>query len=458
MENEKVYVENAAYDEGISLIEIFNIIWKRKVFIFLCTVIVGIFSFIGVRIYNNNNAQLVTVISLQWNGITEGEYPDGQLFHVSSMFETHVLNEALIDAGLDRVSTNKLRNSINVTGIVPNNIVKMIEQSLAKGQEMTYYPTDFKLTLNYGSLGINASQGEKLIEYIISNFREDFERTYIMQKVLVENIVKNLDEYDYPDMYDVLNSQLKLIENSINRTFPQSSKFVSSNNGLGFDDLLVIVNRIRNTKMQDMLAGLETSECIVSKNPELTIIRYENQIDALEIELTKQTAIKTELTKIISEYKGGEHVIIIPGMSEEYQYNTNPYLNTLYEKLVETEIKIAEDNATIDLLEKRIAKLSMDHDSEGEDFLDRVNFVEQKAEQILNELDTLIEDTNTVLEDYNNLKIKNSVRILATPQVETPQSTLLVSAIGLVLGLMISTFVVIIQHNLNEHKKHNQLK
>ncbi len=447
---------DAYYEEDvISLTELFSVIWKGKIIIVITTLLVLFITIIGTKIYNEKNAQLTMVISLQWDGITDGEYPSGQLFNYKNMFQTHVLNDAVDEVKLSNISASDLRDNLVITGIVPNDVVALIEQSIKDGEKMTYYPTDFKLSLNFGALGISEEQGKKLYVELLDKFREDFEQKFIGNDIIRELSLDKLDEYDYDDIYDILSAQVNLINNTLDRNILEGSNFTSSN-GYAFEDLLVISNLIQNTSLEDMLAGLESQDYIISKNTNLSKARYENQINVLQNSLIEKTTIKTELNTLITNYKGGEHIIIIPGT--DIQYDTNPYLNTLYEKLVENEYEIASINAEIELLQSKITKLPTEVEKSSTDYQDSISFFEDKTVLTVNDLNDLIIDTNQAVEEYNSLVVKNAVRTLTLPNVEVPKNMVLVTAIGFVLGSMLSVGFVLIRHNYKENKQKQNIK
>jgi hypothetical protein len=438
-------------DDNITFSELFSVLWNAKVLIILVSVIMFIVTFLGVKFYNNNNTKVVTFVSMQWDGISEGEYPDGQLFNYMAMFNSNILAETLNETGLSDISVSKLRENIEIEGIVPDDAKALIEQRLRAGEDVNYYPSEFKLSLNVSELNINTQKARQLYNNLVTNFKVDFEQKYVQRTILVSLEDTDLSVYDYADIYDLLKSETTLIKNSINQKLPEGSKFISTTNHLGFQDLLIRVNRLEQTLMKDLIASIETKDRIVSKNPTLTKTRYENQIETLELELQRLTSIKVELTTLITNYNGGEHVIIIPGMTPDNSYKIDPYLNDLYEMIVENEYKIAEVNKEIALYESRIVKLSATG-AENVANDEHITSINHKVDQITNGIEDLISKTNIVLEDYNKVTVKNTVRELGVASVEMPQNTMMLSLIGLVAGAGLGSVAAFTSYYYKKYK------
>ncbi len=71
-------------------------------------------------------------------------------------------------------------------------------------------------------------------------------------------------------------------------------------------------------------------------------------------------------------------------------------------------------------------------------------------------MNTLVTNTNTLLEEYNLIIVRNIATNLTSPTVEEGSSTLLFAAIGLVLGGIISLGVVFVDHTMKDYKNNKQ--
>jgi hypothetical protein len=197
--------QNYVEDEGISLIDLFLIVWKKKFLImflsFLGLVLGGATAFV----MNNNNETLATIVEYQWDGINEGEYPNGARFEVSSAFTVNVYNLAIQDANVS-LNSNDIREELTITPIIPNNIVTLIENSIRTGESFSYFPTAYKYSLNVSQLGISQTDGRVLLNSLIERFKDDFESKYIQKSVVLNYALSNIDNpsYDYVEVHMVV--------------------------------------------------------------------------------------------------------------------------------------------------------------------------------------------------------------------------------------------------------------
>ncbi len=178
--NTQTYIE----DDGISLIDLFLIVWKKRILIIALSLLGLILGFAVAFIMNNNNQALSTIVEYQWDGINEGEYPNGARFEVSNAFTVTVYLNAIDTAGVE-LTSNEVREQLMIRPIVPNNVLNAIQQAIENGEELTYFPTAFKYMLNTGQLGISEVEGSGIVKCTIDGFRDDFESKYIQQSVVL---------------------------------------------------------------------------------------------------------------------------------------------------------------------------------------------------------------------------------------------------------------------------------
>lgn len=442
--------------EGFSLNDILSALWRGKYIIIGSMVLFAILGLLGGRVINNRGSQVTTIISLDWEGLEAGEYPDGQTFVVTNMFNANVINLALKDTDLTHLNVNDVRKSISIQGIVPNDIVILVEQSLRRGETMTYIPTEYRVTLKHGNLGISYDQGILLLTNIFENYRIYFENKFNVDTILTPLSKDNLVNYDYPDIYVFFESEVYILKDRINQTLPDSARFVSHTNGMSFNNLLTVLNRIESTLLRELNSGLESADYIISKNPQRLKIRYENELALLTFDLNEQTKIRSELLTLIDTYKGGEHVVIIPGVNGNIEYATNPYLSNLYDKLVDIEYKIALINKQIAILENHIDKLVVNQ-IYNEDYLERIEFFEATIDKLIDEFNALLNQTNIVLDDYNKTLIKDVIVNISSFNQIRPLNGLVVLvgsvAVGAVVGLVIALTLNVYQNNKTKQNK-----
>lgn len=449
--------QNYVEDEGISLIDLFLIVWKKKFLIiflsFLGLVLGGATAFV----MNGNNETLATIVEYQWDGISEGEYPNGARFEASNAFTVTVYLNAIEEAGVE-LTSNEVREELLIRPIVPNNILKAIEVAIRNGEELTYFPTAFKYSLNAGQLGISEDQARTLLNALIDGFREDFEAKYIQQAVVLNYALTNLDTYDYSEVSTIYGTQLKLIESAIKQVLPEANTFVSTELGLSFNDILVELDLVKNVDLNNMNAIINTFLLTKNINRAITRLEYNNEIK--ELELAKEQQILDNIKEAIVSYPGSEQTIVIPGL--EGSINTTTYLEVLFNQLLISQRLIAELEQDIAFNESRIVLYESQRDNSGNNpaAQEALNELIEANTGLLDTTNTIINrlviNTNTLLEEYNLIVVRNIATSLTSPTIEEGSNTLLFAAIGLILGGLISLGVVFVDHTMKDYNKKKQ--
>jgi LPS O-antigen subunit length determinant protein (WzzB/FepE family) len=451
--HEQTYIE----DEGISLIDLFLIVWRKKLLIialsFLGFLLGGAVAFV----MNSNNETLSTIVEYQWDGINQGEYPNGARFEASNAFTVTVYLNAIAEAGVE-LTSNEVREQLTIRPIVPNNVLNAIQQAIENGEELTYFPTAFKYSLNAGQLGISESQARTLLNALIDGFRDDFEAKYIQQTVVLNYAFTNLGTYDYNEIARIYTTQLELIESAIEQVLPEGNSFISTELGLSFNDILVELDLIKTVDLNNMNALINTFLLTKNIDRAITRLEYNNEIKALE--LAKEAQVLSDIEAAIASYPGTEQTIVIPGLDGTIE--TTTYLEVLYTQLLESQRAIAELEQDIAFNESRIVLYEAQRDNDGNspaaqealaELTDANTGLLDSTNDVIN---TLVLNTNTLLEEYNLIVVRNIATNLTSPTVEEGSNTLLFAAIGLVLGGMVSLGVVFVDHTMKEYKKKKQ--
>ncbi len=430
-------------EEGITLKELFSIVWRGKWLLAVITFLALVVTVAAAMGYRSMESKVSTVVELQWNGVTNGQWPDGRRFDYTNMFESYVYANALLEADIDDITANELRRATKIIPIIPNDVIAVIEQELQQGNRITYYATEFKLSINNGELGITVEQAQDVMIHLIDGFREDFERKYIQRAVILDYTQADLIQYDYIDAHEILATQVQLIRNAVNSVLPGANNFVSTELGIRFVDISVRVNLVDSIELNTMSSRI--NNYLLSKDKDLLITRFQYTVERKELDLAKQLDIETELNNLIDNYVGSTVTIIIPGIDPGNNLDVDPYLNTLYANLVSTQANIAELTQDIIFYETRILRL----EGNDPDFIvtpqkeaDEIAKVELAIVNASNTLEDIVTDLDIMLEEYNLLVTRGLVRPLMAPQYDPSVNLLLFAAVGIVLGGGIGLVVV----------------
>lgn len=451
-------LEQAIHDEGISLKELFTIIWKRRYLLVLVTILVFTLTLVVGYLMTRNESKVATIVEFQWNGITKGEYPDEQRFDYGSVFQSFVINDAIATANLEGITSTDIRKNLSITPIVPLAILEQIQSSLERGIQITYYPTMFKITLDNGELGVTVDEAKVIIYALLDGFRADFERKYVQRTVILDYTEEDLTDFDYIDAYDILNSQVQLIRNAISTVMPAGNEFISSQLGLRFNDISVRVNLLNEIELVNMSSRI--NNYLLSKDKDLLITRYSYIVETRQLELQREQTVQADLQTLITGYTGGTNTIIIPGLDPGLIPNLDPYLNTLYSKLVDSQALSATIQKDIDFYQTRITRL------EGNDPLfivtpqkeaEEIAKVETSITRASGTLGDISEDLNIMLTEYNQLVTRNLIKPMTSPELQSGRSMLLFGAVGLVLGGIVGLGAVFLVDAIKKHKIKNGL-
>jgi len=457
MENVSSKMESN-FEQGLSLKDIFLIIWRWKWVIVIISFVSLLVSFSLGYIIGLNNSRITTIVEFQWEGISRGEYPDGQRFDYGSAIDGSVLGKVLEEIGSD-LTIADVQQNLTVTPIVPDNVIEAAEKAFLQNISFSYFPTSFKFSLDYKNLGISEEKGINIITLLIDTFRESFERKYVDRNVLLDYSNEDLSTFDYIESHEVLLAQTQLIKNAVNNVMPEASDFVSAQLGVSFNDILVRLNLLETIELNNMESRI--NNYLLSKDSDLLITIYEYRVEILEFDLAEKEDIETKLQLLITNYTGGTSTIIIPGMSSEDQVMVEPYLNSLYENLVNTQADIAKYTQDIAFYNLRIDRLNGDDPSFSVTPTKQAEEILKVEESIISSVEVIsniVEDTNTLLTEYNLFVSRGLVKSVVPPQYTGGANLILFGLVGLVLGGIIgvgAAFVIDFRVKNNKSQEAN---
>jgi hypothetical protein len=435
----------------ITLKDIILIIWNRKILLIITSLVGLILAIIGGIIFNATNSKISTIVEFQWSGINSGEYPDGMRFDYTNLFESYIFANAIAELDMQDVTSNDVRANITVNPIIPSNVYDLIEAELLRGNQITYFPNVFSISVNYSKLNLNKEEGAQLLNLLIDYYRQDFEKKYIERAVVVDFTNVDLANYDYDEAHKILESQIVLIENAIDYVMPLAGNFVSTQLGIGFNDITVRTELIVNIDLQSISARI--NNYLLTKDIDLLVTKYRYDIEKLELDLAKYLAIEVGLQNMVDNYQGSTSVIIIPGLDMD-DIETNSYINTLYANLVEVKENIANAEQDIEYFNIKIDRLL------GVDPLFIVTPEQVEAETAIVEASILstnlvigdiVEDLQIVLEEYNRYLTQSLINPVMTPQYVARVDLIIFALVGLVFGGSIGLAYVFINYKRKQN-------
>lgn len=430
----------------ITLKECFSVVWKSKLLILLSTIIVLVVTIIGSIIYNTRTATASTIVSLEWDGITDGKYPDGTNFNYNNLFELSIINKALEKNDLF-INTNSVRDAISITPIIPTNVAKNLQKSLETGEKISYYSTNYKISLNYDRLNLTKNQGIELLDSIITSYSEYFQQKYITNSSILNLVNEDFNNFEYLDSLEILMKQAQIIENIINVKLKASPNFYSTNLNIGFNDILIRTELVKNIKINNISSKIDTYA--LAKDKDYLISKYTYEIKMMELNLAKSQAKVSSLETMIANYSGNTQTILIPGMDPSQVLKIDTYYDSLIKELVTYQYDIAHlqnDKTFKELQIDRIKGIDPNNSYTPEEQTAVARKVEDEIASTKLILNEIINDSNDLLTEYKTIQTHSIIKPLMVSEYESKVNILINSIIGLAVGFGLGVIIVLFRN------------
>ena len=429
--------------EEITLREIIEVVWKGKWLIALITIVALILTGIGTYIMIPRTQSVVAIIELNYPGIELGQNPDGTQFDIQQLKSPYVIESALEELSLTNsgVKLEEIRRNIDITSIVPNEISQLTETMIKQGREYVYYPNEFKVTYKVNK-AFSYNQGIQLIETIIIKYKEYFYTLYADVKT-IENTIGTLDfsTYDYPDIVEVISTQIEGIHEFLEEKNEEDSNFRSSETGYSFADLnrsFDILRTVDATK----LASLVNANTL-TKDRDRLIKDYEYKVKRMELEMAKKSSEAEEARRLMDQFKKEDYVLIPDGSRNELKTeNPSSYYNTLAEIAINASVEAANIQHEIEYYKNEIERLKAVTEVNNSKLIEEADNL---IESIKTKMIDLINKTNDTLSNYYSYKYGKSIKQIAPAEMVTGINVLLNMLIALIIGTVIGVFAVFIK-------------
>lgn len=431
--------------EEISLRELIETLLRGKRLIAGFLAIAIILS-IGVSYFMRQNSQKAKIIiSLNFNGIEDGLNPDGTKFDIQKIKSPTIVMPVIemLELEATDITTDVIRRSIEIEPIIPTHIVTHIQKQREKGEDFTYFPNEFVISMKTNkSKGLDTSTTKLVLDAVIDSFANNFASLYSEEAVLANAIgVIDYDTYDYPEISRVVNNQISIMKSYLGARIIEAPDFRSSKTGMTFLDIsksIDIIESVELNRMDSLIGAFN-----LTKNMEKLIINYEYKIKKDQLEMDKKQSELSVSKDMMESYKRETSTLLIPGMSTEglSMDNSEKY----YDKLVEraTNAGVESSNKTHDIAYYlgEIEKLKNDNVD---------NSLKKRAEEdvlalavtIKGKLLDWIEIINNTAAEYYEVKFSKAIMKISPVEIYNDVNMKLNVAISAVLGLMLGVFVV----------------
>lgn len=396
-------------------------------FVILIVALVG-----AVWVYSYANAQQVytatTVIRYANDAIGEGLTPNGSKLDVSEIYSSTVIKGAIEDLGLN-CSVDEVRSKVKVTPIIPEEEDQKKETALSKGEEYSFFPTDYVITYEVGSEK-SVRYAANMLDAIIKNYYMFYSERYVDQLILPNNAGNiSSNDYDYLESAEVIQQSAKDIDDYLLQKRASYPEFRASATGYTFADLENIYNYILSNKVPHLYATILRGK--YTKDNDLLLKKQQHTIDGLAINIVNNTQKSIRLKKLIDNYSEKGINSTLKALQDESDESTGSSIlmdldgyergldvTTTYDDLIQEYVRINE-SIQYDAIDKHHAEYirSVFVDNSKNQILS--TDVEQDIDELIDTLNTeyaVVQATARELNEYIGASYLNNLNSVVTTQ------------------------------------------
>ncbi len=458
-------------EEGISLRELFLILIRGKKTIIWLTLIVFLVTMIGASIIPNikigTKGTVQTAVQLYFSGIEIGQTPTGGTYDVNEIKSADVLQNAIdnIDFGNQRVPIEKLKRNISIQAVVPDSVAETLENlkdikndqiKIEKLEELSGYSNIYVIKLNLTNrLGLDKEQGRMLLDNIIHAYKELLINRYGDNAVLADVFAADLDldQYDYIQAATILNDQLERMELYVDHHMPQTDVH-STITGLNPADISRALESMRSVDMERIYTMI--AAFYLTKDPSKVVALYEQMAEDKEKDAAQYSEEAAAIKTAIVGYKKDGQTIVLGDMSSERINLTseNKKYNELVTQYIEAGTKASSAAEDASYYRSEAERFRTSQPLSGENSLKAAQ-AEESIKLLKEKLIYWTGIINDTTKDYYSEATYQQYAEQLMParsyaSLEAGPNMLLIAAIGLVLGLVLSVLAVLFMAYMKE--------
>ncbi len=431
-----------SYDE-ISLKELIQTLINKRALIIGLTFLFLIMGLMYSLYQKRDGQSAQLILAFKFNGIENHLNPDGTKFDPYQVASPYVLNDVINTLDLEgKISPNEVRALIEVTPIIPEEVITKQEYFLEKeGSSFTYNPSEYILKVNAkASKNVSPEMAQKIANQIVASYRLYFTDTYLSQKPVVNKINSfNIESYDYADISMVLHSQLDEIKSFNTSLATVNPDFRSKRTGLTFSDINESLAVIDDIDMNRLDANISAYK--LTKNKEKLILYYEYMVKQLEYQKSKYSA-ETLVTKdMLASIEDSNNKILDSLSGNVVGDAGESYFNSLIMKTASTGTSVSSIQQEIDYYNREISELKSDTYILNFDKNEITLDTENRIAYILAQLKDSIETTNLTANEFYDQYLSNAFYAMSPAEIYSDVKLPLNLAISAILGLMLGCFI-----------------
>ena len=424
-------------EDELDLLDLVRTLMKHKYMIAIVTIVITLFMIVGGYFYNKSKAITTTIITLNYPGRENGKTPNGALLTTNEIVPLDVLNN-VYDKHKDIIKEKDKRdfiNSVELVSVVPDYIKKRIEEAEKKGEKYIYTPSEFQIV---------SKDNKKIVDDIanesVASFIERYRPNYTIQPIKIEG------DYDYPTVFELISDKIDTLKTLVNDR--DKKHFISNKSGYSFDKIRQNIESLEKLELQDYYSYYTVHN--LSLDMKAREVRYKSDIQVLKLQREGLISQRDTIKKMIDDYRPGEKSFIIGNVGELQKKldQSDEYYGKLIDQYLNLNRSIVEKEQRIKKLEEE-NKVALVYPTEQQK--EKMNL---KLDVLINRLNSIIEDVNTINDEYIRVTYSNMISITA-PVIETTSGKPLYIylAVGIILGLFTGIFFSFIAKFKEDYKK-----
>ena len=387
----------------------------------------------AVYVFSSPERTSVTaVISYNYDGVDRGFDPNGYSFDPAGEITCDdVITAAGQSLGIafSEDDIERIRTSMRITGSVPSGAIENLtayttvfeddEVSMTnESVERYYFPSQYQVALNYRQAGYSASDGKLLLGAILTAYRDYF-MNYYGYNAEMEHTIQSIDysDYDYSQAIDVLDNSLTSLRSFIARLYDlDHTRFVSSETGYSFSDLLQAIDTVRTEDFSWVKSYIDSNNMTKDRAELINYYRY--RLKNEERSLTALQERLVTLNGLIESYVKTQAIILGIGRDSanyaatsqdesSYSFTQDAYMyDYLINARVSCQTSITATEQTISLYETRINRLSA-ATSQGSPAI-----VESSLQQVDDMIKRLVAETKQTATEFFQIRLGSYYQVI----------------------------------------------
>lgn len=437
--NLNITLKNQEKNDEI-IVSLTTILKKMRKYVLIWLIVAAI---IFVAIFGNTTLNtmhrkptLSALVSFTYDGIEEGLDPAGMDFNKELIKNPIVIERTLTRLDLPLDELDNIRHSIKIEGIIPADAMDQIltyrnvyenanSNNLQAAQSMlnvSYFPTEYKISFNYSETTFGRSTAVEVINTILEEFKTYFFELYGYNETLGNSVTAlDISSYDYTEAIEVLKTSLNTLSKYVQQLSKDDmTRFRSSVTGYTFDDLYEAVETVKSIDLDKVSSFINVNNLTKDKNS--SIAYYEYRINELN---RNKTSLEEQLASVkesINAYEKDQ--IIIFGNGTDNTDTQSTQNSEQYDTMIEQKLTLTNNLA--------LTKQNINYYRERRDALqksssnapDKIEQVDQQLEDVNIKITNLINDVKLTSDDYyENVAFQNAYNILV-PASNTMSSTI----------------------------------